>query len=324
MGLAPGILPGRTDLATAGQWYRDGGWANLPTTPGLDATGILQAAAAGKIDVLILLGSDPLSSFPDTGLATRAIAGARVVISVEQFLTAAAQQADVVLAAAGWTEVEGTTTNLEGRISTVARKITPPGTARSDWMIAAELARLLGADLGLTSVEEIWTEIEALAPSHVGLTWDALHSQDARDGVVVPIEGGTPSAQASGSGRPTLLSFTAAVPTAGPAPDAYSLRLVATRKLYDQGTATQHSPALSGLGTDNFLRLHPHDFDRLGIDPGAIVTITAAAGAIKLPALPDAGVPKGSAAVLVNQPGPVVGTLIDASASVTDVRVERA
>ena len=194
MGLAPGLLPGRTDLATAGQWYRDGGWTNVPTTRGLDATGILQAAAAGKIDVLILLGSDPLSNFPDTGLATKAIAGARTVIAVEQFLTAAAQQADVVFAAAGWTEVEGSTTNLEGRVSTVARKITPPGTARSDWMIAAELARLLGSDLGLTSIEEIWTEIEALAPSHAGLTWDVLRSGAARDGVVVPIEHGSRSA----------------------------------------------------------------------------------------------------------------------------------
>jgi NADH-quinone oxidoreductase subunit G len=376
MGLAPGVLPGRTDLATAGQWYRDNGWANVPTARGLDATGILQAAAAGKIDVLILLGSDPLSSFPDTGLATKAIAGARTVIAVEQFLTAAAQQADVVFAAAGWAEVEGSTTNLEGRVSTVARKITPPGTARSDWMIAAELARLLGSDLGLTSIEEIWTEIEALAPSHAGLTWDALHSAAARDGVVVPVEVVAPAppaeaaaiadpgvapeaaeaavqadaadtveeqqaaeaeatvAQANeapeapappppGPTRPGLLSFSAPAPDA-PAPDAYSLRLVATRKLYDQGTATQHSQSLSQLGTDNAVRLHPHDFDRLGIEAGATVTITASSGSIKLPAVPDTGVPKGSAAVLVNQAGPVVGSLIDASSAVTDVRVERA
>jgi NADH-quinone oxidoreductase subunit G len=410
MGLAPGLLPGRVDLAAAGQWYRDGGWANVPTATGLDATGILQAAANGKLDVLILLGTDPLSNFPDTELATKALAGARTVIAVEQFLTPAAQQADVVLAAAGWTEVEGTTTNIEGRISTVARKITPPGTARSDWMIAAELARLLGADLGLTSVEEIWTEIEALAPSHAGLSWDALHGSDARDGIVVPVateptppapdqisstEGAAPGAAEAGGAsptsgvtaaaaeaavaenaaetqeeeqaaaaegaaaqadavasgeeaapsvdtqpadgdaapadaaptlpsRPALLAFDAPPAAASPAPDAYSLRLVATRKLYDHGTATQHSPSLVALATENAVRLHPHDFDRLGIEAGATVTLTAARGAIKLPAVPDAGVPRGSAAVLVNQPGPTVGTLVDATAPVTDVRVERA
>ena len=37
-----------------------------------------------------------------------------------------AQQADVVLAAAAYGEKAGTTTNLEGRVTTVARKVTPP------------------------------------------------------------------------------------------------------------------------------------------------------------------------------------------------------
>src|SRR3546814_5232377 len=85
MGLAPGVLPGRVALDDGGQWYRDGGWPNLPAARGLDATGILQAAAAGRIDVLVLLGADPLTDFPDTDLATRALAGARTVIAVDQF-----------------------------------------------------------------------------------------------------------------------------------------------------------------------------------------------------------------------------------------------
>jgi NADH-quinone oxidoreductase subunit G len=384
MGLAPGLLPGRARLADAATWFRDGGWPTVPADAGLDATGILQAAAAGKIDVLVLLGSDPLSNFPDTGLATRAIAGARTVIAVEQFLTAAAEQADVVLAAAGYAEVDGTTTNIEGRVSTVARKITPPGTARADWMIAAELARLLGADLGIESVEQIWAEIEALAPSHAGITWDALHSHGARDGIVVPLaqapaqpepalteaaeqldttaEGGEAAvaaeaadtdaeeqaahaegaaaqadaaaaddaeaadpepAAASGRARPALLGFTAAASPTAPALDAYSLRLVATRKLYDLGTATQSSPSLAGLVSGTTVRINPYDFDRLGVQPGANVVLTAASGSLTLEAHPDAGVPRGSAAVLVSQ-GPAVGSLIDATKAVTEVRVERA
>src|SRR3546814_10859042 len=85
-----------------------------------------------------------------------------LVIAFDQF-PRSGNHADVVLAAAGYADVDSTTTNREGRISTVSRKITPPGTARSDWMIAAELARLLGADLGVESAEQIWAEIEALA-----------------------------------------------------------------------------------------------------------------------------------------------------------------
>ena len=48
-----------------------------PSAGGLDATGILTAAADGRIDLLVLLGADPLDDFPDADLARRALAGAR-------------------------------------------------------------------------------------------------------------------------------------------------------------------------------------------------------------------------------------------------------
>jgi NADH-quinone oxidoreductase subunit G len=394
MGLSPGLLPGRVRLGEANAWFHDGGWATLPSETGHDAAGILEAAAAGKIDVLVLLGADPLSDFPDQGLATRGIAGARTVVAVDQFPTRSSAQADVVLAAAGFAEVDGTHTNLEGRVSTVARKVTPPGTARSDWMIAAELARLLGSDLGITSVSDAAAEIEALAPAYAGLTPEVLAGAGAHDGVVVPIpagavlpEGATegagdaeadqhqatdpsgaaehaegvaepdpgsevdqgaetadaatepaavveaaaaiddaevpppPPATARSSASPPLLTYTATAISEAPAVDAYSLRLVATRKLYDGGTATQHSPSLAGLAPGGRLRLHPHDFDRVGVAPGATVTVSSPTGSVKLPVQPDDGVPRGSASVLLNQPGADVNALLDVHARVVDVKV---
>jgi NADH-quinone oxidoreductase subunit G len=308
MGLAPGLLPGRTALADAAERFRDQGWAQVPAERGLDALGILEAAAGGKIDVLVLLGADPLADIPDTDLATRALAGARAVIAVDRFLTPSAQQADVVLAVAGPSEVDGTTTNIEGRVSTVARKITPPGTARDDWMLAAELSRLLGVDLGLESPAQILVEISAVAPSHAGLAEALLHSESGRDGLLVDAR----------------LPFVAPTVAEAPAVDAYSLRLVASRKLYDLGTDVQHAPGLAGLVTDTTLRLHPHDFDRLGVDPGAVVTVTASTGSVSLPVVPDPGVGRGAAAVALHQPGPQVGALIDGTAAVTEVRVVKA
>ena len=319
MGLTPGLLPGRTALTAGASWYRQAGWANVPSVAGLDAHGILDAAAHGKIDVLILLGADPLADFPDADLARKALAGAGTVIAIDGFLTSSSEHADVVLAAAGPAETAGTTTNLEGRVSTVAQKVTPPGTARSDWMLAAELSRLLGTDLGLTSPEQIWAEVERVAPSHAGVTWDLLHAPESRDGVVVGKLDPPP-----GPERPSVLDYRVPLAIEIPAVDAYSLRLVVTRKLYDLGVATQHSPNLAGLAPGTDLRLHPHDFDRLGINPGATVTVTASTGSVSLVAHPDTGVPKGSAAVVANQPGPAIGSLIDAGAIVTDVRVAKA
>ncbi|HEV8115200.1 MAG TPA: molybdopterin-dependent oxidoreductase, partial [Acidimicrobiales bacterium] len=364
MGLAPGLLPGRTSLADGGTWFRKRGWTAVPAERGLDATGILQASAAGRMDVLVLLGADPLTDFPDRDLATRALAGARTVIAVDRFLTASSQQADVVLAAAGPAEVDGTTTNIEGRISTVSRKVTPPGTARDDWMLAAELSRLLGTDLGLTSPTQILDEIANVSPSHAGITPDLVRAHGRRDGVVAPLAteeapqpaAASPSdpgvdpaageaavaaaaadteeehqaadaeaaeAQADAEGdaadaaqpeetaappppppgptRPNVLTFTAPAVAAAPPVDAYSLRLVATRKLYDQGTDVQHAPGLAGLAAVPSLRMHPHDFDRLGVTAGDVVTVTASSGSVFMPVHPDSAVGKGAAAVVIGQ-----------------------
>ena len=98
---------------------------------------------------LVLLGADPLSDFPDRRLAEQALDGDPVDRRRHVPHCRRSRRPTVVLAAAGYAEKRGTTTNLEGRVSLVAQKVTPPGTARPDWMIAAELAVLLQADLEL-------------------------------------------------------------------------------------------------------------------------------------------------------------------------------
>jgi NADH-quinone oxidoreductase subunit G len=74
-------------------------------TPQQDAGGtaeIMSAAAQGGIDVLVLLGADPLADLPDADLARRGLAGARFVVAIDTFLTASASQAHVVLPAASY------------------------------------------------------------------------------------------------------------------------------------------------------------------------------------------------------------------------------
>jgi len=385
LGMAPGLLPGRVTLDGGRDWFGER-WVTVPTAKGLDASGMLRAAADGKIDTLVLLGADPLADFPDRDLAERGLAGARTVISCDLFLTESVKQADVVLPAAGYAEVDGTTTNLEGRVSTVARKVTSPGTAQPDWTIAADLARRLGADLGLESHTQIAGEIAAVAPAFAGLTEDVLISLSGRDGVVVPLParrgngsgalpsgamgvgeagvgdaepiptGSTGEATATGvaahpadtepAADPLAADAEAAVAQEGaaaepggpPAPsvplpvwtiidppslDAYSLRLVVTRKLYDRGTLVRSSPALADLAETATLRLNPHDFDQLGVAAGDDVRVTSNRGNVTVPAVPEAGVPRGIAHIYFNLAGGRANVLIDANAPVTDVRVER-
>jgi NADH-quinone oxidoreductase subunit G len=192
MGLAPGLLPGRVDLEAGGSWFTHA-WGSVPAGRGRDAAGIL-AAAAGEGDdgqavrTLVLLGADPLTDFPDRRLAEQALAGADLVVAVATSPGPVIEHADVVLPAAEAHERSGTTTNLEGRISRVAQKLVPPGQSWPDWMIAAELAVHLGADLGFVSPGQVWDEIERLAPSHRGVTRAVLDDRRAADGVVAPLE----------------------------------------------------------------------------------------------------------------------------------------
>jgi len=98
-GLVPGFLPGRVTLDAGRDWFAEAWGGRLPDAKGLDAQGILAAAAAGKIEVLVILGADPVADFPDADLARRAIAGVKKVIAVGGFLTGSSGGAEVVLPA---------------------------------------------------------------------------------------------------------------------------------------------------------------------------------------------------------------------------------
>jgi NADH-quinone oxidoreductase subunit G len=307
-GLAPGLLPGRTTLAAGAARFADV-WPSVPSTAGHDAAGILAAAKAGEIDVLVLLGCDPLNDVPDRELAEAGLDGASMVIAVEMLPNdTAVRFADIVLAAAAPTESSGTFTNLEGRVSVCEQKVTPVGTSRPDWMIAAEIALRLGADLGVDSPAAIRAELAAVSAVHGDLTEEALDATRV-DGLLIP-----------GSGD---IELPAAPDASGPANDAYSLRLVATRKMYDDGVTLRHSPASAGLARSIQVRLNPVDFDKLGVDRGTVVKVESGRGHLLAPVASDAGVPAGSAAIPFSVDGSAANSLIDASAAVTDVRVER-
>jgi anaerobic selenocysteine-containing dehydrogenase len=109
-----------------------------------------------------------------------------------------------------------------------------------------------------------------------------------------------------------------------PAPDGYGLRLVATRKLYDTGTLAQHSPSLAGLAPGTEVRVNPYDFDRLGVEAGDEVNVSSASTQIVARVRVDGGVPRGTAAMVFNQPDLTVAALIDNNALVNDIRVETA
>ena len=252
----------------------------------------------------MLLGCDPLADFPDTDLARQMMAGAPRIIAIDTFLTKSSSPADVVLAAAAYGEKSGTTTNIEGRVSTVSEKVTPRGTSRPDWMIAVELAELLGGDLGVSSVDELTNAIAANVAGFGEATTAALRT--ARDGIIC-----------RGSLPPTMPRLSTIDER-----NSYDYRLVVSRRLYDNAVGTAMSPSLAHLAMGSQLHLHPLDVERVGSTDGADVKVTSKRASMVFKIVADDTVVRGSAWVPFNQPGPSIGELIDSSEAVTDVRVE--
>jgi anaerobic selenocysteine-containing dehydrogenase len=107
-----------------------------------------------------------------------------------------------------------------------------------------------------------------------------------------------------------------------PGRDAYALRLVTGRTLYDGGITVAASPSLASLVPERLLLVNPHDRDRIGVEDGAEVRVTSARGSVTLPVRADPTILAGTAAMPFNLDGEGVGELVDASAPVTDLRVE--
>ncbi|MEK7295021.1 MAG: NADH-quinone oxidoreductase subunit NuoG [Actinomycetota bacterium] len=269
-----------------------------------DTADILAAAGAGKIECLILLGADPLADVPDADLARRGLAGARSIISIDTFLTRSSAAADVVLPAAAYGEKIGTTTNLEGRISNVAQKITPAGTSRPDWMIAAELSMAVGHDLGISSYADVrqmmLDSIPAFAP--------ARHEKRVRhDGVVMDHPHPVTLARSDSSVADH---------------NSFKHRLVVSRKLYDGAQGTAKSPSLVSLAGSVGVYVHPLDRARVGVRDGVEVKVTSNRATLVLPLRESDDVMVGTAWIPFNQAGADVRELLDLSEDVCDVRIE--
>ena len=269
-----------------------------------DTNAILAAAAAGKVECLVLLGADPFTDVPDADLVRRAFAGVKHVIAVDTFVTESSRHAEVLLPAAAYGEKMGTTTNCEGRVSDVAQKITTAGTARPDWMIAAELAMELGVDLGYSSYGEVHAAMAAGVAAFVSV---AEARAVRREGVVIA--------------HPVAVRITAAATSAAPRL-SHQFRLLVSRVLYDQAVSTSQSPSLAPLARDAGIHLHSSDALRLGVREGSDLRVAANGSAVVLPLVIDDAVSRGVAFVPFNQHGNDIRVLIRHDVPVTDLVIE--
>lgn len=285
-GVHPSLLPGGRDLGDAGAI--ESRWETaIDREPGRDARGILEACAAREIDVLYLVGVDPLRDFPDAALALRALENVPVKIVQSLELGSLEPFADAFLPAAAFLEKEGHVTTWEGRGQRLRRVRDPEGMSIPDWEVFASLALACGGDLGFETLDEVHEEMgELLAPL------DILPSSPA------------PS-------EPTKKTHD-------------GLTLFTYPLLVDEGRLSERADELkAALGADPFAEIHPDDAADVHVADGDDIVLKTAVGEATLPARVTEHVAKGSVFVPFNQAGFQANTLLDGD-FVTSVTVEPA
>jgi NADH-quinone oxidoreductase subunit G len=142
----------------------------VPGKGGLDVGAMLEAASAGKLDVVYLLGADEIDM---------ARLGDAFVIYQGSHGDRGAHRADVILPGAAYTEKDATYVNTEGRVQMTARAVLPPGEAREDWTILRALSAVLGKTLPFDTAQQLRAAMFTAHP-HLALL-DLVVAADAAD-----------------------------------------------------------------------------------------------------------------------------------------------
>ncbi len=269
----------------------------LPGNPGLTVVEMMDAVLRGEVKMLYIMGENPLLSDPDIKHLKEALEKVDFLVVQDIFLTETARYADVVLPAASFAEKEGTFTNTDRRVQRVRKAVEPPGDAKEDSWIIAQLAARLGYDMGDVTAAKVMEEIASLTPSYAGISYQRLEELgELRWPCPSPDHPGTPILHVDkftrGKGKFSPVDYK---PPAEEPDEEYPLVLTTGRLLvhYHTGTMTRRIKPLNELVPENRVWINPEDAEKLGVIAGQEVAVESRRGAIKVKARITEKVPPG-------------------------------
>ncbi|MFT3775216.1 MAG: molybdopterin-dependent oxidoreductase [Minicystis sp.] len=259
----------------------------LDPNPGLTVTEITTGALEGRIKAMYCLGENPFLSDPNVNKVKKALAKLDFLVSQDIFLTETAEFADVILPATSYLEKTGTYTNTDRRVQIGRPVLKPPGEARLDWQIVAEIATRMGYPMHYESVEQIFDEFVSLTHEYRGIDYDIIGAtgrlwpapdRATEDGIQILFDDGFPTPDKRGKLVPCEFQ-----PAREPPDDEYPFVLNTGRVLehWHTGTMTRRSYALDALAPAPFVEVHPEDMARLGVADGTMVAVSSRRGRIR-------------------------------------------
>lgn len=287
MGGLPNYYPGyqKVDNESIRAKFEEAWGVKLPPEPGLTEMEMLDAARAGKLKGLYIMGENPMLSNPDITNVEEGLKNLDFLVVQDIFLTETARLAHVVLPGTTFAEKDGTYANTERRVQVSRRAILPVGESLPDWEIICLLSRTMGYQMAYQSPAQIMEEIRRLTPQYGGMSYNRLEGEGLQ----------WPCPQEDHPGTPFLHKdrFTRGLGSFGPAeyqapaelPDQeYPLILVTGRHLYHYhtGTMSRRSYGLETARPEAYVEISPQTASHLRIADGAAVVLSSRRGSITI------------------------------------------
>jgi formate dehydrogenase alpha subunit len=297
MGALPDLYSGYQKVSLTRAKFEEAWSTDLPENPGLTAVEMMKAAEEGRLKGLLVVGENPMMSYPDGSQVKRALASLEFLAVSDIFPTETTELADVVLPAACFAEKDGTFTSTERRIQRIRCSVPPPLEARPESTWICELMEKFGVSADYSSPAGVMEEIARLTPIYGGIRYHRLG--------IAGLQWPCPAEDHPGTGVMHVEKFPIGRARLRPvehqepceaADQDYPFLLTTGRSLYHfhTGTMTRRTSLLDREVPNPALEVNPQDAKQLGIRSGQRVTVESRRGKVCLEAKVTACVPAGT------------------------------
>ncbi len=269
--------------------------------PGRDAWSMITGLETQDVGLLWIAATNPAVSMPDIERTKAALRKSPFTVYQDAYYpTETSAYAHVLLPAAQWSEKTGVMTNSERMVTLCPQFRHPPGEAKADWEIFAEVGRRLGftEEFNFADSAAVYSEFVELTRTRLcdvtGLSHQKLRNQGS-------IQWPCPEGQeddtnyskrlytdlrfSTPDGRARFAAFHSRG-LAEPTDQEYPLVLTVGR-LYGHWhtqTRTGRIEKIKKMHPQPFIEIHPRDAQKLGIEEGNLVEVRSRRGVAYFPA----------------------------------------
>ncbi len=259
----------------------------LPDHIGYKIPEMFDAAIAGDLKAMWIIGEDVVQTDPNTAKVKKALTNLDLFIVQELFMTETALLADVILPGASFLEKSGTFTNGERRVQRVNKVVEPIEGTKADGQIIVDIMQRMGYDQADYAPDTMLEEISQIVPFFKGINWEGL----GKNGKQWPVPEDGSSTEIihieefkRGKGKFTYFDWRESQEIVDNG-EEFPYIITTNRELehYNCGAMTRRT-GNGEILTEDVLLINPKDAHDNGIADGEMVCVTSARGKVDIKA----------------------------------------